>query len=273
MLKKPLHRWTLLLLGILSVSPLAGCSSRTFRGNNNDDTPGRYQIETEHVILHSDVKLDSDDPLIDELKELREQIAQTLELEVGEKQVDVFLFEDEISYQKFLANHYPGLPPRRAYFVGTSSKLAIYTVWTDRIREDLRHEFTHGVLHAALPVVPLWVDEGFAEYFELPTAAGIPREDYLNELSRLLHNGWKPNLKRLEQLETVGEMQRLDYAESWAWVHWMLHNNPQTRRSLLEYLHHPEQGAAIPLSKRLAKIIPSPEQSLTEWIAQSNSGK
>ncbi|MBL4885088.1 MAG: hypothetical protein JKY95_11210 [Planctomycetaceae bacterium] len=268
-----LLRSNLILLGTLCAGLFSGCSSSTFRGNNPDDAPGKYHIKTEHVILHSDVKLSSDDPLIQELKELRDEIAQTLELKLGEKQVEVFMFEDETSYQKFLTNHYPGLPPRRAYFVGTSSKLAVYTVWTDRIREDLRHEFTHGVLHSALPFVPLWVDEGFAEYFELPTAAGIPREDYLSELARLQLNGWKPNLRRLEQLDAVGEMQRLDYAESWAWVHWMLHNNPQTRKSLLDYAHHPEQQAAIPLSKRLTKIIPNPEQELTDWIAQSSAGQ
>ncbi len=252
----------------MSLQP--GCTNSTFRGNNDDDIPGKYRIKTKHVILHSDVKLDSDDPLIEELKELRQQIAQTLELKLGEKQVEVFMFKDETSYHKFLTNHYPGLPPRRAYFVGTSRKLAVYTVWTDRIREDLRHEFTHGVLHSALPAVPLWLDEGLAEYFELSTAAGIPRADYLSELARIQHNGWKPNLKRLERLDAVGEMQRLDYAESWAWVHWMLHNNPQTRRSLLDYANYPERAAALPLSKRLAKIIPSPEQALTEWIGQSS---
>ena len=33
---------------------------------------------------------------------------------------------------------------------------------------DVRHEGTHGLLHAALPMVPLWLDEGLAEYFEVP---------------------------------------------------------------------------------------------------------
>ncbi len=259
------------MVGCLCFCLQAGCSSSTFRGNNDDDIPGKYRIKTDHVILHSDVKLDTDDPLIRELKELRRQIARTLELELGEKQVEVFMFKDEASYHRFLANHFPGLPPRRAYFVGTSRKLAIYTVWTEQIREDLRHEFTHGVLHASLPSVPLWLDEGFAEYFELPTVPGVPRDDYLTELARLQQNGWKPNLRRLEQLDAVGEMQRLDYAESWAWVHWMLHNNPQTRTSLLDYLNYPDRADAMPLSRRLNLLMPSPEQALARWIAQSNS--
>lgn len=87
------------------------------------------------------------------------------------------------------------------------------------------------MLHGSLSRVPLWVDEGLAEYFELPGAPGVPREDYLTDLARLLKNGWRPDLKRLELLDGVSEMQRLDYAESWAWVHWALHTHPETRKT------------------------------------------
>ena len=31
---------------------------------------------------------------------------------------------------------------------------------------DLRHECTHALLHAALPYVPLWLDEGLASLYE-----------------------------------------------------------------------------------------------------------
>ncbi len=246
----------------------SGCTFPTYRANN-DDLPSRYKITEKHFVLHSDVKLKSDDPLLLELQELRKQIAQTLELDLGERQVEVYLFKDEPSYHKFLAQNYPGLPPRRAYFVGTGKKLAVYTVWTERIREDLRHEFTHGVLHGALSFVPLWLDEGLAEYFELPVAPGVPREDYLGDLSQLLKNGWLPNLQRLEYLDASGEMQRLDYAESWAWVHWMLHNNPQTRASLLEYLHQGGKSQATPLSQRVKAFHPQPERELARWIESS----
>ncbi len=244
---------------------LTGCNAGTFRANN-DDVPNRYQIETESMILHSDVKLDKDHEIIQNLMQLRRDIGQVLELKLGEKQVEVYLFKDQESYNKWLTNNYPGLPPRRAYFIGTSQSLCVYTVWSDRVLEDLRHEFTHSVLHASLPKVPLWLDEGLAEYFELPTAPGIPRADYLAELSALLRNGWRPNLQRLERLEAVGEMQRLDYAESWAWVHWMLHNNTQTRSALLEYAHNPALASTQPLIRRLQRVHPNAETALIQWI-------
>ncbi|HBN79543.1 MAG TPA: hypothetical protein DD473_27715, partial [Planctomycetaceae bacterium] len=61
--------------------------------------------------------------------------------------------------------------------------------------------------------------------------------------------------------------QRLDYAESWAWVHWMLHNNPQTRSALIEYANNPSQAVGLPLSRRLRQFHPNPESALAEWIA------
>ena len=49
--------------------------------------------------------------------------------------------------------------------------LLVYTYWGDRIQQDLRHELTHALLHSVLKDVPLWLDEGLAEYFELPPAS------------------------------------------------------------------------------------------------------
>ena len=44
----------------------------------------------------------------------------------------------------------------------------VYTYWGNRIQQDLRHELTHAILHSVLKDVPLWLDEGLAEYFEVP---------------------------------------------------------------------------------------------------------
>jgi hypothetical protein len=46
---------------------------------------------------------------------------------------------------------------------------------------DLRHECTHALLNAALPVVPLWLDEGLAEYFEVLPQSAIARKPASSE--------------------------------------------------------------------------------------------
>ena len=52
--------------------------------------------------------------------------------------VVVYLFNNEAEYRKYMAVTYPKLPPRSAYFVGSSTELAVYTHWGQSVREDLR---------------------------------------------------------------------------------------------------------------------------------------
>ncbi|MBX3438986.1 MAG: DUF1570 domain-containing protein [Planctomycetaceae bacterium] len=132
---------------------------------------------------------------------------------------------------------YPNLPQRRAFFIGSPAELAVYAFWGDQVRVDLRHEFTHGLLHAGLKAVPLWLDEGIAEYFEVtgndPQRINV---EHAQRLSTAVQSGWRPDLRRLESIEDIAEMHRLDYQESWAWVHFLLHDSADTRMLLLDYL-------------------------------------
>ena len=83
---------------------------------------------------------------------------------------EISLFKESIN---FMVSKYPKLPSRRAFFVaqtrgvGRSEDLLIYTYWGERVQQDLRHELTHALLHSVLKDVPLWLDEGLAEYYEL----------------------------------------------------------------------------------------------------------
>jgi hypothetical protein len=235
--------------------------------------PKRLAMENEHVLVRSDVKLPKDHPLLRDLDNLRDEIADTLNLPVQKQPVTVYLFSDELSYAKYIQARYPLLPPRRAYFVGTSKELAVYTFWGDKIQEDLRHEYTHGVLHASLQDVPLWLDEGLAEYFEVTTRpTGLNRE-YATRLAISLAQGWHPNLDRLEALEQVPDMQKADYQESWAWVHFLLHHSDESRAVLAGYLHELRTTSKPePLSTKLRAAIPTADDRFAVHAASLSSG-
>ena len=216
---------SLLLAGCLSPSvPTAGL-------------PARHSVKSEQLLVLSDFKLVPQDPLITELQDLRRQVYEDLLLPEQDRRVVVYLFSDEGAYAGYMQSTYPSLPPRRAFFIGSPAELAVYAFWGNQVRVDLRHEFTHGLLHAALESVPLWLDEGIAEYYEVPDAG--PQRinvEHAQRLSVAVQNGWRPDLRRLEAIESVDEMHRLDYQESWAWVHFLLHESPETRSLLLEYV-------------------------------------
>jgi hypothetical protein len=220
--------------------------------------PAKFTFENEHLVVLSDVKLSRNHELLKDLDHLREEILSTLDLPVQKQAVVVYLFADEARYVHYLHTRYPTLPPRRAYFVGTSKELAVYTYWGDRIQEDLRHEFTHGVLHATLKDVPLWLDEGLAEYFEVTgQPVGMNRE-YAMNLAAGIASGWKPDLDRLESLETVDQMEKPDYQEAWAWVHFMLHHSDDSRAVLTNYLRQLRSTSHPgPLAGQLRETIPT----------------
>jgi hypothetical protein len=232
--------------------------------------PVRYSVPGDQLLVLSDFKLPKDHELIRELNGLREQVTGILELTVKRDPVVVYLFNNETEYRRYMNATYPRLPPRSAYFVGTSTELAVYTHWGQNVREDLRHEYTHGLLHSGLKRVPLWLDEGLAEYFEVagPKPGGL-NHDYAQHLSEAVASGWRPDLKRLENLDDSGQMKRAEYQESWAWVHFLLNSTPEAKHALVGYLAelrtnpHPKT-----ISHRLRSVIPEYDARFVSYISQ-----
>ncbi len=249
---------------------VGGCQTTA---HNTVRLPARHSVHSDQLLVLSDVQLDKEHPLIADLIQLRKDVGRILELPMKGRPVVVYLFRDQKNYRRYLHVNYPGLPPRRAYFIGTPDELAVYTFWGARIQEDLRHEFTHGLLHSNLRYVPLWLDEGLAECFEVtgPQPQSI-NANYANRLASAMVDGWRPGLRRLERLETVREMRRDDYQEAWAWMHYMLNESPDTKEVLLEYLrelrHAPHPG---PLSERLFQEVPSADRRLMSYLASINT--
>ena len=164
--------------------------------------------------------------------------------------------------------HFPTFPDRRAFFVETDTRLEVYAQWGDRGGRRPSHEVTHGYLHSVVPNLPLWLDEGLAEYYESPTGKSGINRSHLNYLEKQLrHDSWRPDLARLDAIPSSDDLNRADYAESWAWVHFLLYGNPTRKALLLNYLRELHQhGCAEPLSKQLASYGPTLEESLAAHL-------
>jgi hypothetical protein len=293
--RPPHHRARFRRVGrgcLLAVAILAGCN--TLKLNNatappaeataRDKTdhvtlasspatlPSKYSLRKSQFVFFADFKLDADDPLFNELADLREQIYHELQLPPATTLIQVYLFEDRDRYDRFMHAGYPDLPRRRAFFVaqpravGGVDELLVYTFKGDRIRQDLRHELTHALLHSTLKDVPLWLDEGLAEFFELP-----PGSDGLNQqhLELLRKGQFVPNLARLEKMHQVQDMSPAEYRESWAWVHLMLRGPADGKTALLSYLQQLRVTAAPgPLQPRLTAALPGLTDALEGHLGQ-----
>lgn len=206
-------------------------------------------------------------PLFAELNAMPAVIRQALELPPARQNVRVYLFGDREQYRSFLDDVYPHLPDRRAYFVSVDDQLAVYAYWSEQAAEDLRHELTHAVLHASLTAVPLWLDEGLAEYFEMPADQDGLNPDHVRKLAESFSKGWQPDLARLETLTEVTDMNRRDYAEAWAWVYWLLNGPRERRELLLSYLQTPRDDTEeTRLEPQLAGIVEHPGVALVEHL-------
>ena len=231
------HCCALLALG--GIMLLAGCvgpQRNWIRSQQPDELPVAHSAKGPGFVIHSDDPVDKDGSLVVELTQLQHRVRTTLQLPPQRDRVSVYLFSDRDSYRKYMEKTWPDLPDRRAYFIGTTRELAVYSYQGPRVEEDLRHEMTHGMLHASLKTVPLWLDEGLAEYFEVSGPHGVAHPEHAATIRNLLESGWSPSLERLEAIRDFDRLTQQDYAESWAWVFYLLHADAGSRDTLLSYL-------------------------------------
>ncbi len=248
----------------LSATLLAG-GCATLGNSGRSLVPTRHEARVGPFSVRTNSPLPADAPALRQLSALERQVQATLGVRVDPQAppIEVYILDDREAFARFLAFHHPEFPPRRAFFVSQGGQRVVYTFLGDRLLEDLRHEATHALLNAAIGDVPLWLDEGLAEYFEGTDDRGGVNAEHLGRLPVDLAAGWGPDLRRLEGLTDVRQMTPRDYRESWAWVHYLLTGPVAGRTSLLAYLADIQ---ARPPETRLSDRIPegadSPDRRL-----------
>jgi len=237
---------------------------------------GEPWVETRHIDsfrLRADFPLAAHETLFSELGRLRNDVSETLGVETVDHPVDLYLFGDRASYEAFLHRRYPKVPPRRALFIKTAASHVVCAYRSDVLDVDLRHESTHALLHAALRRVPLWIDEGLAEYFEMAPAERAAGHPHLKTLADDPSLRVTP-LAVLERKTKLAEMGRNDYRDAWAWVHFMLHGPREAHEELVGYLADLADGEdPVPMSVRLDRRLPDVDRQLAQHLTRQHSLK
>jgi hypothetical protein len=248
----PPRRRLLTLAPLVLFGPSLGCA--TLGGREAPPLiPSRAVTRAGPYRVWTHDPMPADDPALVQLNALQRRLETdlALRLDPDRSPIDIFVLHDRAAFEHFLTFYYPDLPPRRAFFLARDDRRYVYTYRGPHIVEDLRHESTHALLHASVPELPLWLDEGLAEYYEVPDGRGVNAE-HLARVGADRGDGWTPRLDRLESLRDVREMSPRDYRESWAWVHYLLNGPKPNRTTLLEYLADlRERPDPEPLSHRL----------------------
>ena len=212
-------------------------------------------------VYHADFDLMPLLPLLKSTSSLEQEVPMLLGLGQASEPIHVFLFQSKATYDSYLRRHFPDAPSRPALFVKQRGPGMVFARLGKSTPIDLRHETTHAVLHRALPMVPLWLDEGLGEYFEVAPEDRPRKHPHLKPVRQLARWGRAAKLENLERLSELSAMRASHYRDAWAWVHFMLHGPPEGRDCLRAYFRDIE--ARTPpgeLSRRLKLRIPDLER-------------
>jgi hypothetical protein len=211
--------------------------------------PTRYQVRTGPFIVFSNSPITEDPqserpPAVRCLEALERDVGRELGLRApsDEEPVEIYVLDNRQDFDHFLKFYYPELPPRRAFFLAKGTQRLVYTYTSPRLEEDLRHEATHALLRGAFGDLPLWLDEGLAEYFETDLTQPDALRLRLEPIAADLRGHWSPNLERLESLTDIRQMSQRDYREAWGWIHLLLNAPGPGRTILMGYLSQTDRA-------------------------------
>ena len=221
------------------------------------------------MTIRSNSPLPESETLADDLELRRREVSNLLGIQPDLKPVEVYVFSSDDDFRDYLSKHHPDFPYRRALFVKQDDKMHVYAVRTRRLDEDLRHEITHAYLHSVVDNLPLWLDEGLAEFLEVRRGLRGLNAAHVYLLSNELEKGrWQPDLKRLEQLQDPALLKQIDYAESWLWVHLLL-THPEVNSKPVIQAHLQQQiktGQGFDISAAVEQEFPGAEALLLNHL-------
>ena len=173
--------------------PLLAASCATLSDHGQPLVPTRYQLRTGPFVIFSNFPMTDDPPAVRCLQALERDIEKNLDFRprVDDNPVEIYVLDDRNAFAHFLRFYYPELPPRAAFFLAKGSQRVVYTYSSPRLEEDLRHEATHALLRGTFGDLPLWLDEGFAEYFESDLALPA-RHERIDHIADDLAGGGPP---------------------------------------------------------------------------------
>jgi tetratricopeptide (TPR) repeat protein len=164
----------------------------------------------------------------------------------------VIVFDSDRAFEPFRPL-YRGKPVALdGMFVGSSEISYITLASRRRDVRPILHEYAHLMLANVTDDLPVWLNEGLAEYYSTfdledgrKAILGRPIESHLVKLqqSRLMRLDELLNVQHDSPHYNEGERRSIFYAQSWALVHYLLSGQPSRGDLLDKYMSAVEGGA------------------------------
>lgn len=188
------------------------------------------------------------------------EIEQVLAIKLSNANVRLVVLANEMEFDQYTKKNFPGLPKRRALFVQNRGPGLVLTYMHSDWLTDARHECTHALLHASGIKLPLWLDEGLAEYFEVESTEKASHPTHRHAVASQLRYGQVVQIEDFEQLQNVTSLNPKEYRDAWSIVAFLLNHSDESKQALQAYIEDLRTGAAAGLlSRRL------PAKSRENW--------
>ncbi|MFN7448223.1 MAG: DUF1570 domain-containing protein [Pirellula sp.] len=188
------------------------------------------------------------------------EIEQALAIKLENANIRLVVLANETEFDHYLKKNFPGLPKRRALFVQNRGPGLVFTYMHSDWLTDARHECTHALLHASGIKLPLWLDEGLAEYFEVESTEKGSHPTHRHAVESQLRYGQVVQIEDFEQNQNATTLSPKEYRDAWSIVAFLLNHNEESKNALRAYIEDLRTGAAAGLlSRRL------PAKSRSEW--------
>ena len=174
----------------------------------------------------------------------------------------VHVFGSERAYQPFMPLFHGKRVDVGGYFQEAPGAyyITLNTEAGERAYPTIFHEYVHLLVGSALADVPVWFNEGLAEYYstyqlygEREASLGRVKEEHVFDLrERFIPLTELLAVDYRSPLYNEGERRGIFYAESWALVHYLLLGSPERKGQLATYLQQYADGVAPAAAFRAA---------------------
>jgi len=248
-------------------------------------------LRSAHYLVHTDIERPLAEELAQRLDAMYDEYARRLvDFPVADPDAkfEVYLFANRDDYMRLTGGRFPNTG---GIFMPGRNLLAAYVQGQGRdgIRRAIQHEAFHQFAYAAIsPNLPIWLNEGMAQYFEegIWTGSGFlfgqvpPRR-----LRQLQHDRRQKQLVPFRTMLTMsddawGKTLTTDanrgatqYGQAWAMVHFLVHaanGDERYRPRLINWLRriHAGEDSTEAFAMAFSNNIEGFAERFDEWAAE-----
>ena len=210
-------------------------------------------LDTEGFEVYSNAPERRTTDLVRDLAIFRGALLELLGPEAGRSPLPtwVFLFRNRSSFEPYELHPERTTGRTAGWFATTrQANVIAFDASADRGPQVVLHEYVHFLIESSTPGVPLWLNEGLAEFYSTlevtPRGAeiGRPLEQYVRLLRArsLLPLGELFAVDETSPLYGEDERSSLFYAQSWALTHWLLAGDESRQPQVSRFLARLRDG-------------------------------